>query len=436
MKKILVAGAGHGGLTAAINLAKNGYDVTVIEEKQREKMGHDWEDFLNMTAFDMSGIPRPSEDMYTQEKGQGFRNPSATEMIRIGFEPDSITMDRKVLISYLLDCAEEAGVNLVFGHKILSPIVYSATVKGLNISDGENKYRLMADLIIDAAGMYSPVRSNLPLVCGIQKKLEPKDVFHVYRAYYANPTCQVTEPEYIVDLFHMNRPGIDWTITHDDHMDILIGKFGSAGELTQEDVNEALTSYKNEYPFLTDKIVRGGYFADIPLSKMLPVIVCDGYAAIGDSAGMTVPLNGSGMVLSMHAGKILADTVMKAEGTYDKKALWPYEYEYFQTMGQELVFIAVLKNFFNYITGEHVDYLMENGVLTADQLSISGGKGIELSPQYLGHVASVSLPLYKLLAPLLKNFKGMPLLPLLSKTMPKEYDEAKVNNWLRLYSAF
>ena len=29
MKKILVAGAGHGGLTAAVQLAKNGYDVTV-----------------------------------------------------------------------------------------------------------------------------------------------------------------------------------------------------------------------------------------------------------------------------------------------------------------------------------------------------------------------------------------------------------------------
>ena len=36
MKKIIVAGAGHGGLTAAYNLAKNGFDVTVYEKNKRE----------------------------------------------------------------------------------------------------------------------------------------------------------------------------------------------------------------------------------------------------------------------------------------------------------------------------------------------------------------------------------------------------------------
>ena len=37
MKTILVAGAGHGGLSAAINLARKGYDVTVIEKQKREE---------------------------------------------------------------------------------------------------------------------------------------------------------------------------------------------------------------------------------------------------------------------------------------------------------------------------------------------------------------------------------------------------------------
>ena len=46
MNKILVAGAGHGGLVTAIHLAKNGYDITVIEKEKREAMGHDWHDWL------------------------------------------------------------------------------------------------------------------------------------------------------------------------------------------------------------------------------------------------------------------------------------------------------------------------------------------------------------------------------------------------------
>ena len=42
--KIIVAGAGHGGLAAAAELAKAGYDVSVYEAKKRNELGHDWED--------------------------------------------------------------------------------------------------------------------------------------------------------------------------------------------------------------------------------------------------------------------------------------------------------------------------------------------------------------------------------------------------------
>ena len=75
MKKIIVAGAGHGGLTASIHLASKGYDVTVIEAGEREKMGHDWHDSLDFSAFDDAGIPRPSEDMYTFNIPTAFTNP-------------------------------------------------------------------------------------------------------------------------------------------------------------------------------------------------------------------------------------------------------------------------------------------------------------------------------------------------------------------------
>lgn len=435
MGKILVAGAGHGGLTAAINLAKNGYNVTVIEEKPRNELGHDWHDSLNMSAFDMSGIDRPRDDMYSPVYPHAFKNPSATKCIQMPKNETSIFMDRKVLISYLLECAEQAGVKLVFGHKILSPIVHSTTVKGLNIDDGKKKYKLAADLVIDAAGMYSPVRSNLPSVCNIQRKFEEKSVFHVFRAYYRNNTGEATNPPYIINLFHMNRPGIDWTITNKDYIDILIGKFSTAGALTQEEVNETLNSFKKDYPYIDDCILRGGTYADIPLTKMLPIIVCNGYAAVGDSAGMTMPLSGSGIVLSMKAGKILADTVIKANGTYDRKSLWHYEYEYFRSLGQELLIVDILKNFVPYIKGEQVDLLLESEFLTKDAMAFGKNHNTANTLRFLRHAVSSSNRLYKLTVPFLRNFKSLPLLPLVSKGIPKEYDESRVNSWSKLYSA-
>ena len=56
VSRILVAGAGYGGLTAAINLARKGIAVTVLEQKQECDMGHDWHasfiiSFLNLFFY-------------------------------------------------------------------------------------------------------------------------------------------------------------------------------------------------------------------------------------------------------------------------------------------------------------------------------------------------------------------------------------------------
>lgn len=434
MKKILVAGAGHGGLTAAINLAKNGYDVTVIEAKDKASMGHDWYDSMNMSAFDMSGVPRPSGNMYMENKAQSFRNPAGTVVIKLPYEnkDEGFFIDRKVLIAYLIECAEAVGVKFKFGHKVLAPLSERNAVKGLKITDGESTLELYGDLVIDAAGLNSPVRKNLPLSCGVQRAIESKDVFHVFRVYYKNTTGEITDPPVTVNMFHMNRPGIDWTITEEDFVDVLIGKFGAAGELTQREVDEALESFRKDYPFISDEAVRGGQFADIPLTKMLPMLVCDGYAAVGDSAGMTIPLNGSGIVLSMKAGRLLADAVMKANGAYTKKVLWSYQYEYFQKLGKELILISTLRNFFTYVDAKQVDLLAEREILTPENMNIYNG--FPMTPELFGKIIGTVPYLLNLIPHLFATFKGYPLLPLVSKAMPKEYNEERVNAWIKLYS--
>ena len=41
-KRIIIAGAGHGGLIAAAKLAKAGYIVDLYEQNLIADLGHDW----------------------------------------------------------------------------------------------------------------------------------------------------------------------------------------------------------------------------------------------------------------------------------------------------------------------------------------------------------------------------------------------------------
>ncbi len=435
MKKILIAGAGHGGLTAAITLADAGYDVTVVEQKKREDIGHDWHDCLSLAAFDFAGINRPTEDMYHKCKNMAFKSPDSKSEADFEANQESIFMDRKILINYLVDCAEKAGAKFCFGLEIVSPVVKGKTVAGVNVKKGKKEYAIYADLTIDAAGMYSPVRRNLPITCGVKREIEPRDIFHIYRAYYNNTTGETKTPEYIMHPFHNNRPGLDWVWVEKDHVDILIGKFGISGELTPDEITEALKSFKKDYPFIGEEILRGGSINDIPLTKMLPVIVCNGYAAVGDSAGMTIPINGSGIILSMKAGKILADIITDTVAPYRKEDLWKYEYKYFQLLGKDLVIISALKNACTCIDSELVNYMFRTGVMSADVFRMADNQDVKLSPDYIKNAVKSVLPKLNDIAPMIKCCKTVPLIPAIINTMPKEYDEAKVKSWAIKYDA-
>ncbi len=435
MKRILIAGAGYGGLTAAINLAKNGIGVTVLEEKQECDLGHDWHDCFDIEAFEKSGVPNPAPDMFSSAKHHGYINPSAvTAKIEMPSKSSTIVMDRKILTAYLLECAKEVGVTFSFGEKICAPVVdHNNTVTGIEVEKDGKKYFYDSDLLVDAAGMYSPVRSNLPAACGIQNNFNEENIFHIFRAYYKNTTGEISKPSYLINLFHMNRPGIDWTSGEKDYIDVLIGKFGAVGKLSEQDVQDALCDYRKNYPYIGEETLRGGIFADIPLAKMLPLIVCDGYAAVGDSAGMTQPLNGCGISLSMQAGKILADTIIDSHGDYSKASLWKYQYEYFYKFGKTLVLLNKVKDFCLFIDSKNIDAFLESDIVDANIEKIMNSGIINLNFRTCVKIIR-SLPQFSaLFVPFMRTLISMPFAMVITNTMPKKYESKKVNNWMKFY---
>ena len=66
MGKIIVIGAGQGGLVAAKHLKNFGHDVAVYEAESRENAAHPWRDDIRRAVFEEAGLtPIPTASRKT-----------------------------------------------------------------------------------------------------------------------------------------------------------------------------------------------------------------------------------------------------------------------------------------------------------------------------------------------------------------------------------
>lgn len=429
-RTIIIAGAGHGGLSAAINLAKNNFDVTIFEKMPEEDLGHDWYDFISMHTFDCIPLDMPDvniEKFYST----AFHNPGKDIKIinRCNPEHPNITMDRKEILKHLIKSAKNAGVKFIFNCEVKKAICKNDVVKGLVIIKDGIEETVYADLVIDAAGMNSPVRKSLPKYYRINHNFKSNETFTAYRAIFERKDDYTTDPEYSIFFYHNNRCGMDWVITQKDDIDVLIGSFG---DLTQKEIDESLEDFKQSYSCIGDKILRGGYVAQIPIRRALPKFVYNGYAAIGDCVSMVEPLCGSGITMSFIAGKILADVIIKnSDKEYTKYVLWEYNYRYFTELGNSKISDDITKNFMIFAGAKKLDYMFRTRILSEHELC-GGGK------YSIAQITEKALALVKnhsVVPNITKLLKGYKKVDSVTAFLPKEYDEAKIHKWINKYES-
>ena len=97
MKKIVVAGGGHGGIAAASMLAKRGYGVTVYERHAREEMGYDWTDIFAPGALSAAELPMPPLTQFEYKENMTFYGPGFHTPLRQDIPPEKleIKMERR-----------------------------------------------------------------------------------------------------------------------------------------------------------------------------------------------------------------------------------------------------------------------------------------------------------------------------------------------------
>ncbi len=435
MKKIIVAGLGHGGIAVAGLLSDKGYDVTVYEMKEEGTLGYDWTDIFDPKSLAVAGMGMPDEDKFEYKEDMTFFPPSERTSLRQHVPKDKleIKMERKDIYAHFIKSAVDKGVKIVYGCKVNGPVMLGNRVVGINTEKGD----FYADLVIDACGMNSPVRRNLPEHLLIEKDVARNEKITIYRAFYNKASDCEVEAKFKVMVFSGGVQGISWVASEDDHTDLLIGRFT---DFDMDEVERYADYLRQKNPRLGTQRVRGGQFVEIPVRHTLSVMVADGYAAIGDSAFMPVPLIGSGIANALRAARFLADTVIAdKEQCFSAETLWNYQVKYYKAIGAGLAPLECMKFFLLKLTPEEVDYCFDKGVLNEDNITMAGDfqKLSDLMEIDIKDMANKVKQVCKdpvLLKKILGAGVSIAKVAAVCAAMPKKWDRQKVASWAKAYT--
>ena len=146
---------------------------------------------------------------------------------------------------------------------------------------------------------------------------------------------------------------------------------------------------------------------------------------------MTEPLSGSGLTLSMVAGRYLAETVTEAGGKTDAAALWKYQFMYFKGLGNGYIMTDIARRVLASIDAKEVGGLMLKNILTMKEIE---GRS-DYTPKDIFQKVTGVLSMPQIL-PALANAGGkIARIKSVCDAMPRVFDHGAVADWIVKYES-
>lgn len=313
MTDILIIGGGLAGLTSAILLQKQGYQVSLLEKKKYpfhrvcgEYVSNEVLPFLESQNIrvDQLGPSRIKKLSVTTVSGKIIR----ADLAMGGFGLSRFRFD-----NLLFQQAEKLGVNFIF--EKVSDVSFEND--RFRVSTSENTV-YEAQIAIAAYGK----RSNL------DQKL--KRGFFYRRSPYLGVKyhIKIDLPDNLIrlDNFQGGYCGV-CKIEEDKYNLCYLSETANLKKFNGITEMEEQVLFKN--PYLKDLFKNSEFLFDRPevineISFERKTLVENHLLFCGDSAGMISPLCGNGMAMAIHSGKILVESIIRSainKHSFDRASL-------------------------------------------------------------------------------------------------------------------
>ena len=383
---MIVVGAGTAGCMAAKVLASRGFDVCLIDRKDRRSIGDKvCGDAVGRHHFDNLGLPYPSgEEKEGDIVGVKIYSPDRATVFRIsGYGLTGFMINRHLFGQRLLKYAVDAGAILKDNVHVSAPIIEDEHVKGVEATDLKTgkKLKMLSTLTIDASGASAILRRKLPPEIGIESEVSWEDKVTCYREI-RQLSREIDEPEFCKIYLDLTAaPGGYCWIFPKNNRRVNVG-LGVISTPNHPNPKSQLYTHVLSKPLFNSSSILHGGGGIVPTRRPLDSLVGKGIVVAGDAGCQVNPIHGGGIGPSMMGGMISGEVISDAleSGDLSLEALWPVNVRFMKNYGKKQAGLDVFRIFLQGITNEDLNYGMRYQLITEDDLlKASLGEDISLN---------------------------------------------------------
>ena len=348
---VVIVGAGTAGAATALQCARRGLRVVVLERRRLAEAGAKWHNGVPGWAFDEAGIDRPVAPELAGE-GQAFHMVAGwgPERLRVT-DHDVLEVDMGALVARLQRDARAAGAVFVDEARVLR-----CEGGHLETSVGPFEARWFVDASgFGGAGLMATERVAPEDVCAAsQESFAIADV-PAAEAWFRERGVTPGET-----LCYTGVAGGFSTVNarmHGDTLGVLTGSIPAHGHPAGRAL---VAAFVRELPWVGPR--RSGGASPIPLRRPHAVLATERVALIGDAACQVFAAHGSGISAQLVASRLLAEALADGAGPLG------YQWRWQRQWGGLFAAYDLFRRYTETLTPADVARLMRSGILHADML--------------------------------------------------------------------